>query len=723
MRVFGRSLANSNSISLLLLAGLFLYFYFTPATAYFYRSYTTLEQSTALHGDFENIIRHGKLRILLTQDFTSVTYLPRNKSPLADQQRMAEDFALSHGLIPELVIVNNFSELIPALVAGKGDIIINNLTINKQRRRKISFSVPVTHVREQVITRKDDDSINSVSDLSGKKVMVNRDSTFWHSLLWLKENKYPDIELLEIPDNVPLDQLLDRLVDGEFDATILDSNRVEIYRGYRDDFKIAVDFSGQRDIGWGIRKDAPGLVSEINRYIQLEHVVDESDRAFVEDFDQIKKRKVLRVLLRNDATSYFLYRGELMGFEFELAREFARYHGLRLEVVVPSSLRQQSEWLLEGKADIAMGFLHPGDLQPDTGIDYTRPYHYARQHVVVAKNDPATKLSDLEHRTISVQRDSGYWRTLKKMQQQGAGFVLGATEENLETEQLIREVASGKYQATLADGQILDIELAKTAGVKSVFTLQQEVPHALALRAGNPLLKKELDKFIKRIYKGEFYNVLYQKYFKSKRSVLKLAQGRVVDTPQGQISPFDKLVQKYADHYGFDWRLITAQMFQESGFNPKAESYSGARGLMQLMPRTARSLGFNNLDEPVNSIQAGIKYMDWLRDRFKTELPIAERLWFSLAAYNAGVGHVHDARRLAGQIGLDPDRWFANTETAIILLSQKQYSSKARYGFVNGDEPVNYVRNIKQRFEAYAELGGNLVGDSFRSLDTIMASR
>ncbi len=87
----------------------------------------------------------------------------------------------------------------------KGDIIVNNLTINAQRRQKISFSVPVTQVREQVITRKDDDSITRVSELSGKKVMVNRDSTFWHALRWLKKNKYPAIEILEIPNRVQLD--------------------------------------------------------------------------------------------------------------------------------------------------------------------------------------------------------------------------------------------------------------------------------------------------------------------------------------------------------------------------------------------------------------------------------------------------------------------------------------------------------------------------------------
>ncbi len=275
----------------------------------------------------------------------------------------------------------------------------------------------------------------------------------------------------------------------------------------------------------------------------------------------------------------------------------------------------------------------------------------------------------------------------------------------------------------MADEQVLDIELVKSVDVRSAFTLEQEVSHALAVRAGNPLLKTELDEFIKRIYKGEFYNVLYLKYFKNKGSVLKLSKGRIVDTQEGQISPYDKLVQKYAEQYGFDWRLISAQMFQESRFDPKANSGSGARGLMQLMPRTAHSLGFKNIDVPEDGIQAGIKYMDWLGDRFSKELPVAERLWFSLAAYNAGIGHVHDARRLADQIGLNPDRWFENTESAMLLLSNKKYSSKARYGFVNGKEPVNYVRDIKQRFEAYTELGDNLLGDSMRSQGSVLASR
>ncbi|MCP4494927.1 MAG: transporter substrate-binding domain-containing protein [Gammaproteobacteria bacterium] len=697
--------------SLIMVASaLFTLVYAPISAAFFNTNHITLEESLSLRGDFDNILRLGRLRILLPQDFTSITYLPRRRSPLAEQQRIAEAFAESHGLKPELVFVKSFAELIPALQAGKGDIIINNLTINDQRLKKISFSVPVDHVREQIIVRSDDKRITRVRDLDAKTVMVNRDSTFWHALQWLKENKYPDINLLAAPDHVKREQILDLLARGEIDATILDSNLMEIFQAYRGDIKVAANFSGQRDIAWGIRKDAPRLVSEINRFLQFEYSSNQSDEVYTDDFDKIKQRKVLRVLLRNNAASYFLYRGELQGFEYELIKEFARYHDLRLQVLVPPSHERFSTWLLEGKADIAMGFLEIDNAKRLLGISYSQPYHYARRHIVVAADSDVSQISDFNNQLIMIKRRTSYWEALLALQRQGAGFQLRAANDKAEIEQLMSQVADGKLEATVADEQILDIGLAKGLKVKSGFILADQVPNAIALRGRNQQLKATLDRFIKRIYKSEFYNVLYSKYFKSRKSVVKLARGRVVDTLNGQISPFDNLVQKYADKYGFDWRLITAQMFQESGFNPDAKSPIGARGLMQLMPRTAHSMGVRKIDDPDDSILGGVKYMDWLRDRFDNELPIAERLWFSLAAYNAGVGHVHDARRLARNLGHDPDRWFENTEQAMLLLSKKKYAKKARYGFVNGKEPVNYVRQIKDRFEAYVELSGSLLG-------------
>ncbi len=684
-----------------------------PAShAYINRSYSSLDEARAFQGDFIDILSQGKLRILVTRDHSSLPYLPRNRSPLAEQQRIAEEFALSHGLIPELVIVDNFAKLIPALEVGKGDVIISNLTISTQRLERMAFSVPIDHVVEQVVVAQGDKSIRRVRDLDGKRVMVNRDSTFWHALKWLKDKRYPDIEILEIPDGLQTEQLLDRLAAGKIDATILDSNLVKIYLSYRDDLQVAVDFSGQRDIGWGVRKNAPQLVSEINRYLQLEYKVEGRDKRYTSDLEAIKKRRVLRVLLRNNAASYFIFRGELMGFEFELAREFAEYHGLRLEVVVPPSHREMTTWLLEGRADIALGFLEPEEKQRRLGVEFSKPYHYAQQHIVVNKDDPAASLKDLDYRTIFVRHHSSYWERLSGLQQQGARFTLRATDDKIETEQLIQMVSRGKYKATMADQHLLDLELAKGVKVRSAYALKAQIPHAIALRKRNPHLKKALDEFVKRIYKGEYYNVIYNKYFKSRRSVQRLARGRVVDALSGQISPYDKLVRKYADRYGFDWRLVTAQMYQESKFNPKAKSHVGARGLMQLMPRTAKSMGVKNNSDPASSIRGGIKYLDWLRDRFDAELPISERLWFTLAAYNAGAGHVQDARRLATRIGLDANRWFEHTEEAMLLLAKKKFAKKARYGYVNGREPVNYVRDIRQRFEAYIDISGNVASQS-----------
>ena len=148
-------------------------------------------------------------------------------------------------------------------------------------------------------------------------------------------------------------------------------------------------------------------------------------------------------------------------------------------------------------------------------------------------------------------------------------------------------------------------------------------------------------------------------------------------------------------------------MYQESRFNPEAKSWVGAQGLMQVMPRTAKEMGISNLKQPETGIKAGVQYLNWVRDRFEPELNVKARMWFTLAAYNAGQGHVKDARRLARKQGLNPNRWFDNVEKAMLLLSKKKYYSKARHGYVRGREPVNYVREIRSRYRAYIRLAND----------------
>ena len=227
-----------------------------------------------------------------------------------------------------------------------------------------------------------------------------------------------------------------------------------------------------------------------------------------------------------------------------------------------------------------------------------------------------------------------------------------------EPETTIARVADGEYDLTLVDDHI-----AKNAGVwhenvRPALEIGEPVAHRWAVRADNEQLLAAANRFLDRAYRGEFYNVIYAKYFRDRERIRRYQTQRVTLGSGRQLSPYDDLIQQYAQRHGFDWRLIAAQMFQESGFDPDARSWVGAIGLMQVMPRTAQQVGITgNLQDPETNIRAGTRYMEWLSERFEEDLRVRDRIWFMLAAFNAGVGHVRDARRLAAQLGVVQNAW------------------------------------------------------------------
>ena len=653
---------------------------------------------------------YGRLRILIPANIGGAFYLPREGWPVASQHEAAEAFAHRVGLVPELVPIARFADMIPALLEGRGDLIAANLTITEKRREKIAFSVPLTTVRQQVLVAQGNEGIRQIADLVGRRVMVDRDSSFRERLESL-DAEYPGIVLVERPADFSDEDALDAVARGEVDATVRDSNVADMYLAYRDDLKLAFELPGNDDIAWGLRHDSPQLRAALSKFLHLEFAERQGQARHTGDLDAIRERRVLRVLLRNNAASYFLYRGELVGFEYELAKAFAKAMRLRLEVIVPDTHAQLLEWLRDGRGDLAAGFLEQDEHWLQQGIAYSRPYHHAPRHLIVAEPSPVGCARDLEGRRVVVRRSSPYWNDLQALRRRGLSFEIVAAPEDIETEELIAQVADGEIEATVADGHLLDIELARGRPVRSAFRLTDERAHAIAVRANNPQLLSVLNDFIKKQYRGVTYNLLYRKYFTNQRKIRDLAAGRVDSDAGNGLSPYDRWIRRYADRYGFDWRLITAQMYQESRFDPDAKSFAGAEGLMQVMPRTAKFMGFDQLKRPEDGIHAGIKYLDWVRNRFEGSLPFSERIWFTLAAYNAGHGHVQDARRLARQKGWDADRWFDHTERAMLLLSKEHYARKARHGYVRGIEPVSYVRNIRQRYRAYVELTEGRLSD------------
>jgi len=661
-----------------------------------------VEESYIETGDLPAIKKQGELRILVTP--MDERWLPRKGSSFSDEQEMAVKLAEELDLNAVFVHVKNFEDLIPQLNQGRGDIIAANLTITDTRKEQIQFTVPLAHSIERIVSRIDDKKVTTLKSLNGRTIAFHKKSSYQETIENLKK-KQTGIKTRVLPGHLSSDQILDQLVSKEIDLAIMDSNILGVIAGYRDDFKISLPLSKDRPLAWAIRKGNPELLKTVNQFLTHQQLTKRHESIFTDDFDAIKKRKTLRVITRNNAASYFLWRGELLGFEYELVKAFAKQHKLRLEIISAPTHEAQIPMLLEGKGDIIASFLTITDKRENLGVVFSKAHHKASEIIVSRADDKSIEtVEDLTGRSIFVRQSSAYWETLESLQNSGLKFKLLAAPENMETEEIIALVANGKYDLTLADNHLLDIELTWRDDIRAALVLGEVRENAWAMRNNNPLLVSAVNQFIKKQYRSLFYNVTYDKYFKNAHKIKKYRDQRIDLNPDGTLSPYDTLVKKYAQQFDFDWRLIVAQMYQESRFNPKAKSWVGAQGLMQVMPRTAKEMGISNLKQPESGIKAGVQYLDWVRDRFEAELSVKDRMWFTLAAYNAGQGHVKDARRLARQQGLNPNKWFDHVEKAMLLLSKKKLYRKARHGYVRGREPVNYVREIRSRYRAYIRL-------------------
>lgn len=655
-----------------------------------------LDAPLAHLGDLKRIRGEGELRLLALR--SSYGFLPRSGSPAEAERRLAEGLAQQLGLEPTWIFVDRFDDLVPALLDGRGDLIVDNFTATPERRDKVAFSMPVAAASEVLVTRASEPELKKERQLRGqaRRIAVRPSSSFWETAVAL-QSRVTDLEIESAPEELDTDALLDGVAQGRFDLALADSNLVHSTLGWRNDIRIAFEVGAPQMIAWAMRPDSVRLRRAVDGYLAARSA--RSGGAVArDDLDGIRERGVLRVLTRNSASTYFIWKGELLGFEYDLARRFADRHGLRLEVVVPPSRSDLIPWLLDGRGDlVAAGLTKSQERADSEGVRFSRNYLKGSEIVVTRADDTGINSpEDLAGRKVVVRRSSSYWSSLEDLVKSGIPLQLLAAPEDLETEQLIAGVAEGRYDVTVSDSHILDVELSWRRDVRAAFTLREKVEHGWATRPDNPDLSQAINAFLKSEYRGLIYNTLVAKYFKDPH---KLQRQLAYRSPGGTISPYDELVRKYARRYGFDWRLIVAQMHQESRFDPSALSYAGAQGLLQVLPRTGRELGFESLMEPDEGVHAGVRYLAWIRERMGDDVP--EKTWLSLAAYNAGYGHLRDARRIARERGLDPNRWFGHVEQAMLLKEQPEVYRQTRFGYARGREPVEYVRSIRDRYDAY----------------------
>ncbi|MDD5225183.1 MAG: transporter substrate-binding domain-containing protein [bacterium] len=420
------------------------------------------------------------------------------------------------------------------------------------------------------------------------------------------------------------------------------------------------------------------------------------------DLPEIKARGTLRVLTRNNYSCFFLYRGEERGFEYELARKFAEELGLKIEVVIPPKESDLIPWLRAGKGDLVAASV-PLEIRSARGVASSRPYDFTRVAVVVRKDNEVLKsVLDLSGRQIWVRKDMHLQEHVQALNRRLKGKIeIVPLPSEFDLEDVLVLLSEGRIDATVAYSHVAELEIKYHPNLKIAFEISPDLALSWLVRKNSPVLLEATNRFWEKTYRSMFYNMLMRRYYVYSLARYRKAHWQMKD--KGRISPYDRLIRKYAEKNGLEWTLLAALIYEESQFDPEAESFTGALGLTQLTTNTAYALGVSNPVEPEAAVRGGAKYLRQLRDSFEN-VPEAERMNFALAAYLVGTEHVRAAQDLAWQKGLNPKRWIGGIRETLPLLAEKEYYQNTKSGYCRCGAVVEYVKSVLDRAEIYRTL-------------------
>lgn len=467
-------------------------------------------------------------------------------------------------------------------------------------------------------------------------------------------------------------------------------------------------------------KPADELVFEEDLVKEVPQEVSKKTNAVNFDLKEIKQRGKLVALTGYSYTSYFIYKGSPMGYEYELLDLLAKHLGVKLEIVVVKNMDEIFEKLNKGEGDIIADNL-PVTKEWEEKVDFTVPCNITRQVLVQRLPDNWKRMShrerekaiirnplDLIGKPVHVRKESAFYHRLKNLSAEiGEDIEIVEVSGETETEELLQKVSIGEIDYTIADEKMAMFQKTwhRNLDIETAISFPQRV--AWAVRETSPDLLNEVNKWILKMKRNPTWYAIHNKYYKSSKTIGEMVNCSRIATCKDKISPYDDLIINEAKKINWDWRLLTSVIYQESRFNPSARSWAGATGLMQLMPRTAESFGVTDLENPNESLKGGVKYLGWLENYWKKKVPDPkERIKFILGSYNVGQEHVADAQRLAKKYGKDPLKWEDNVAHFLVLKSKEKYCNDpvVKFGYCRGQEPVNYVEDILYRYEHYKKL-------------------
>lgn len=496
-------------------------------------------------------------------------------------------------------------------------------------------------------------------------------------------------------------------------------------------------------MGWfgGFGNSISGLDADDQRSLRVLDLPDPIER----DWDAIATRDTLTVLTTYNSTSYFLYRGQALGFEYALLNKFAEDNGVVLRMRVLRTRDSLYMLLNQGVGDVVADRVVPmaadtayiaftskiyetepvliqqgspdEEALPNAAEEIIREHDGSRPDGITISEDEGPTPIQLRARLIESPRDlvneavtlpnrSPYVETLVEISDSLTGDVQVVQLENsLSEESLMERVALGELDFTVAQHNIAELTGSYYSNLAVYPVLARPHDVAWATRINSPKLRQMLSEWLDANRGTSFFNQMYRKYFVDRKGYRERVSSEYLTGTTGKLSDYDDLFKQYAPTIGWDWRLLASQCYQESRFRPKARSWAGAMGLLQLMPATAREVDVRDAYDPEQNVAGAVRYLKWLEGIWDDQIPDpVERRKFIIASYNTGAGHVGDARRLAEKYGDDNTVW---DDVAFWLLkkSERKYYQDpvVKYGYARGLEPVTYVAHILERYDHYDE--------------------
>lgn len=427
------------------------------------------------------------------------------------------------------------------------------------------------------------------------------------------------------------------------------------------------------------------------------------------DFDQIKQKGELTIITLYSSTSYFIYKEEPMGYDYDLAQDFCDHYGLTLKVKTAENVKKLVEMLNNGEGDL-IAYALPIQNEKKDSVAYCGLQQISHQILVQQANIGDTIIKDvtgLIGKEVYVEANTKYDQRLVNLDSElGGGIkIRRVNEDTITSEDLIEMVSLGKIKYTICDEYIAKLNRTYYRNIDISLQISFDQRSSWAVRKDSPLLAKALDDWFKENGNTPIYQSIIKKYFELSKQPFDGDYEIPKNLPKGAVSVYDDLFKKHAKGTDYDWYFLAAICYHESRFQNNLVSWAGAAGIMGLMPRTAKSLGLTSEDRmnPDLSIGAAVELLDRLDNIFRKIGSSSERMKFILAAYNAGNGHVNDAQVLALKYGANPYIWEGNVQKYLELKSNPEYYNDplCKSGYFRGGETIKYVSNVLSTIERF----------------------